>query len=47
MNINWEAQRYTSDFSFVHQYGNSVIGLIDSPLESRVLDLGCGRSSRR
>ena len=42
MNINWEAQRYTADFSFVHQYGNSVIGLIDSPAGSRVLDLGCG-----
>lgn len=28
MNIKWDANKYTSDFSFVHQYGNNVIDLI-------------------
>lgn len=27
MNIKWDADKYTTDFSFVHQYGNSVTGL--------------------
>ena len=25
MNINWDGEKYTSDFSFVHQYGNSAL----------------------
>lgn len=29
MNIKWDADKYTRDFSFVHQYGNDVIGLMD------------------
>ena len=42
MNIKWDADKYTSDFSFVHQYGNSVIELIDADKCSTILDLGCG-----
>lgn len=45
MNINWDADKYTSDFSFVHQYGNSVIDLIDADKNSTVLDLGCGNGA--
>lgn len=45
MNIEWDAAKYTSDFSFVHQYGNSVIDLIDADEKSTVLDLGCGNGA--
>ena len=45
MNIEWDAAKYTSDFSFVHQYGNSVIGLIDAEESSTILDLGCGNGA--
>lgn len=41
MNIKWNADKYTEDFSFVHQYGNSVLDLIDATGRT-VLDLGCG-----
>ena len=33
MNISWDADKYTSDFSFVHQYGNSVMELIDADMQ--------------
>lgn len=42
MNIEWNADKYTKDFSFVHQYGNSVLELIGKEKGSSVLDLGCG-----
>ena len=45
MNINWDANKYTADFSFVHQYGNSVTELIDAGKDSSVLDLGCGNGA--
>lgn len=45
MNIKWDAETYTSDFSFVHQYGSGVAELIDVPLDSLVLDLGCGNGA--
>ncbi len=45
MNITWDADKYTSDFSFVHQYGNSVTELIDAAPGSTVLDLGCGNGA--
>ena len=45
MNIKWDANKYTEDFSFVHQYGNSVIELIDADKGSSVLDLGCGNGA--
>ena len=37
MNIKWDANKYTSDFSFVHQYGNDVIDLIAAEKNSTVL----------
>lgn len=45
MNITWDADKYTADFSFVHQYGNSVTELIDADKGSSVLDLGCGNGA--
>lgn len=45
MNIKWDAEKYTSDFSFVHQYGNSLMELITTNGHSTVLDLGCGNGS--
>ena len=45
MNIKWDADKYTSNFSFVHQYGNSVMDLIDADKNSTVLDLGCGNGA--
>lgn len=45
MNIKWDADKYTSDFSFVHQYGNGVIELIEADKKSTVLDLGCGNGA--
>lgn len=41
MNIPWDAERYTRDFSFVPQYGSALLDWIEG--ENRtVLDLGCG-----
>ncbi len=45
MNIEWNAKKYTNDFSFVHQYGNSVLELIGKEKGSSVLDLGCGNGA--
>ena len=45
MNIKWNADKYTKDFSFVHQYGNDVAELIDCEGGSTVLDLGCGNGT--
>ena len=45
MNIKWDADKYTSDFSFVHQYGNSVMELIDASKNSTIIDLGCGNGA--
>lgn len=45
MNIKWDTNKYTEDFSFVHQYGNSVIELIDADKGSSILDLGCGNGA--
>ncbi|MBQ7197456.1 MAG: class I SAM-dependent methyltransferase [Synergistaceae bacterium] len=45
MNINWEAKEYEDKFSFVHRYGEDVINMIDAPLGSLVIDLGCGNGA--
>lgn len=42
MNINWDTDRYSADFQFVHKYGEDVMELLQSPKGSRVVDLGCG-----
>lgn len=43
MNIQWNAGDYTRNFSFVHEYGGDLIGLL--PAGGRVLDLGCGNGA--
>ena len=45
MNNDWNAKNYTNNFSFVHQYGEDVLKLIDAAAGSRVLDLGCGNGA--
>ena len=45
MNIKWDADKYTKDFSFVHQYGNDVAELIDCEKGSTLIDLGCGNGA--
>ena len=45
MNIQWDASKYTEDFSFVHQYGAGVIELLELSDGMTVLDLGCGNGA--
>ena len=45
MNIEWDADKYTKDFSFVHQYGKGVAELIDCKKGSSLIDLGCGNGA--
>lgn len=45
MNIKWNAAGYTSNFSFVHQYGEDVLRLIDAAPGSFIVDLGCGNGA--
>lgn len=44
MNIQWNAEDYTQNFSFVHEYGSQLLSLIDGRGLS-VLDLGCGNGA--
>ena len=41
MNINWDAQKYDSSFSFVPDYGADVLSLIETS-QGLAVDLGCG-----
>lgn len=45
MNIQWDAKNYTNNFSFVHQYGEDVLSLLDAPAGALVVDLGCGNGA--
>lgn len=45
VNIQWDGEGYTSNFSFVHQYGQDVVELIEAEQGSTVLDLGCGNGA--
>lgn len=45
MNISWDADKYSSDFSFVHRYGSGVLELIDGGAGMSALDLGCGNGA--
>lgn len=45
MNIDWDAQKYTRDFSFVHERGSAVMDLIEADRNSKALDLGCGNGA--
>lgn len=42
MNQNWDAEKYSENFSFVHNYGNDVMALVNIENASTILDLGCG-----
>ena len=44
MNIQWDAGKYTDQFSFVHQYGSALIDMVEGERLS-VLDLGCGNGA--
>lgn len=45
MNITWDEQHYEKNFSFVHEYGEEVLALLDVKPGARVLDLGCGNGA--
>lgn len=45
MKKTWNAKKYTTDFSFVHRYGEDLIDLIDPIEQGKVLDLGCGNGA--
>lgn len=40
--MQWDAEKYTTDFSFVAQYGSGVLDLLEPDKHGTVLDLGCG-----
>lgn len=42
MNITWDAEKYTQDFSFVPKHGTELVGLLNKDAAHTVLDLGCG-----
>ena len=41
MNIKWDSDNYAKDFSFVHEYGKSVLNWVDEG-SGVAVDLGCG-----
>ena len=45
MNITWDADKYSKNFSFVHRYGNDVAELIDCKPGGTIVDLGCGNGA--
>lgn len=44
MNIKWDAEKYTKDFSFVNAYGSALLDMI-SGQGLKVLDMGCGNGT--
>lgn len=45
VDVSWDADKYTKSFSFVHEYGNDVLGLIDFNSVTTAVDLGCGNGA--
>lgn len=43
--MKWDAEEYTKNFAFVHQYGSNVLELLDMEKGMSVLDLGCGNGA--
>jgi trans-aconitate methyltransferase len=41
-NNEWDADSYDGEHSFVFEYGEDVIDLLDPADDERILDLGCG-----
>lgn len=42
-NQEWDVERYQSHYSFVYQYGRSLLTeLVDASSEQTILDIGCG-----
>lgn len=42
MNIQWDAEKYAQNFSFVPKHGAKLIEMLDKETVHTVLDLGCG-----
>ena len=42
MNIKWNAKDYTENVSFVHQYGEDVLSMLDVPEGGVVVRMGRG-----
>ena len=42
MNLNWDAETYDKQHSFVTTYGEELIELLNPQPGERVLDIGCG-----
>ena len=40
--MKWNAELYDNKHSFVFEYGENVLELLDVKRRERVLDLGCG-----
>lgn len=45
MNIEWNAEQYKNDFSFVPEYGAGILDLLTAPRGAAVVDLGCGNGA--
>lgn len=42
MTDKWDAEKYKTNFSFIHNYGNDLFNLIELDKCQFILDLGCG-----
>ena len=42
MSNQWDSDSYDGGHSFVFEYGEDVVGLLDPEADERILDLGCG-----
>lgn len=45
MNIVWDSWKYKDNFSFVPNYGNDLLALIDFDKAKTAIDLGCGNGT--
>lgn len=45
MNVNWDAEKYARDFSYVSAYGEGVLGLVNFGPVRTAVDLGCGNGA--
>lgn len=40
--LQWDAERYQDQHSFVYKYGSSLLKVLDPKANERILDIGCG-----